>query len=1156
MTEPNIYLGNNLLKTNTEEVSGTYLTIENEQFYKIANYDRMRPFFVSLVSHSDHWLFIASNGGLTVGRRNENSALLPYYTDDKIMATGETTGSKTLIKIHENGKILLWEPFSERCAGIYKISRDLYKNGTGNKIIFEEINQDMKLSFSYSWQFSEKFGIVKKSTLTNWDKKSATVEVLDGIQNILPYGVGAALQNQSSNLVNAYKRNELHQASGLGIFSLSAMIVDKAEPAEALKATTVWHAGIEAECVLLSLLQINNFKKGIKLNTETDIKAEAGAYFIKSNLALAAESKTSWVQVAELNQDHSSTAKLINQLKKDKNKIIHSLELDIEAGSQSLKKLAAMADGLQATGDELSVGRHFSNVLFNIMRGGIFTDQYRVEKSDLIDYFNTINKKLTTRQAEFFNDLPETLNYNRLLESAEKNSDADLIRICYEYLPLSFSRRHGDPSRPWNKFSIDIKNKDGSKLRNYQGNWRDIFQNWEALAFSFPGYIRSMITRFVNASTIDGYNPYRIMRSGIDWEIVDPDDAWSFIGYWGDHQIIYLLKLMELAENYCPEDLRAMLQKPIFVFANVPYRIKKYEEIVRNPKDTISFDELLEKRICEKVQQVGADGKLIVFNNDEPIKANLAEKLLVSLLAKLSNFIPEAGIWLNTQRPEWNDANNALVGNGTSMVTLYYLRRFVNFCIPLFDEKTNSEIEFHQPVAEMLGAISKVLEENQELLQNKISDNERRKVADLLGKIGESYREEAYSEEAYRGFDRKKVALPQKSIQDFLELSLQWIDHSIRVSKREDGLYHAYNLVTFEDEKLSISPLYEMLEGQVAALSAGVLDADEALKLLDKLKAGKMYRPDQYSYMLYPDRNLPGFLSKNTIPSSFVEGSALAKALLQANDTGVIQKDENDIYHFNSDFTNKNDLVAALARLRESDYAGLAEVEHSDFMEAFEQVFNHRAFTGRSGTFFGYEGLGSIYWHMVSKLLVAVQENIYKAKADNAAPEIIGRMIDHYYEIRAGIGINKSPELYGAFPTDPYSHTPAGKGAQQPGMTGQVKEDILNRWAELGVRIHKGILSFEPLFLKRKEFLQQPSVFRYFDVNGTPAEIELNKGELAFTYCQHPVVYALSNENSITIYDADGEVRSYPGKSLSARDSSALFSRSGSIRLVRVYQGF
>ena len=35
--------------------------------------------------------------------------------------------------------------------------------------------------------------------------------------------------------------------------------------------------------------------------------------------------------------------------------------------------------------------------------------------------------------------------------------------------------------------------------------------------------------------------------------------------------------------------------------------------------------------------------------------------LLVLLLARFFNYIPEAGLWMNTQRPEWNDANNALV---------------------------------------------------------------------------------------------------------------------------------------------------------------------------------------------------------------------------------------------------------------------------------------------------------------------------------------------------------------------------------------------------------------------------------------------------------------------------------------------------------------
>ena len=92
---------------------------------------------------------------------------------------------------------------------------------------------------------------------------------------------------------------------------------------------------------------------------------------------------------------------------------------------------------------------------------------------------------------------------------------------------------------------------------------------------------------------------------------------------------------------------------------------------------------------------------------------------------------------------------------------------------------------------------------------------------------------------------------------------------------------------------------------------------------------------------------------------------------------------------------------------------------------------------------FGYEGLGCIYWHMVAKLLLAVQENLFAAEAAGDPPA--ARLAALYYDVRAGLGFNKTPAVYGAFPTDPYSHTPGHSGAQQPGMTGQVKEEILTR---------------------------------------------------------------------------------------------------------------
>ncbi|SNT34582.1 hypothetical protein SAMN05421640_3430 [Ekhidna lutea] len=1144
MNQPPIFIKELAFAKSTSDIVGEFVRIGESEFYKIENYDRMRPFFLSLVSHSDHWLFISTTGGLTAGRKNSESALFPYYTDDRIRDDFEATGSKTILRVERQDKQLLWEPFSNRYDGVYNTQRNLYKNRTGSKLIFEELNEDLQLTFQYSWSFSEKFGFVKKSKLINWSHSEQVVEVLDGIQNILPYGVGSALQASASNLVNAYKKNELHEETGLGLFMLSAIIVDKAEPSEALKTTTVWSTGLTRDRMLLSSLQLDKFRRGEELTNEVDVRAERGAYFINTSISLNPNSDHSWMIIAEVNQDHADVFQLIHRLG-DENSMSEAVVADRQRNRAKLLQLVGKADGLQLTNDTLSVARHYSNVLFNIMRGGIFDEDYNVEKSDFNQFVEIVNKKVFNSNKGFLEALPPVSNYNNLLLEAERSGDSDLLRICKEYLPLTFSRRHGDPSRPWNKFTIATKDEDGNKLREYEGNWRDIFQNWEALAVSFPGYILSMITKFVNASTIDGYNPYRITKEGIDWETIEPDNPWSYIGYWGDHQIIYLQKLLEIAISHQSGDLVGLLSNKQFVYADVPYRIKGYADIVNDPQNTIDYDHNAEAKSEDRVKEIGSDGKL-VHSNGELLKANLTEKLLVTFLTKMSNYVPEGGIWLNTQRPEWNDANNALVGNGVSMVTLYYMRRFASSMIELFDG-VDDEVTINHSVANLFKGVHELLKSKLDILKDTINDKERKIIVDGLGKLGENYRSVAY-----KGFISTTSQLSKEDIQVFFKTVIQHIDHSIMANKREDGLYHSYNLLTMKDEEAGLNHLYEMLEGQVAVLSSGLLSLKESLEVLDALKASDIFREDQYSYMLYPNRTLPKFLEKNQIPKDFIESSRLAQELLKEDNKSVLYADVTGGYHFNGSFNNANSLKDALEKLKKTQHKDLVEEEYDRYLEVFEQIFNHKAFTGRSGTFYGYEGLGSIYWHMVSKLLVAVQENInWNWEKYKGAPEM-GRMIDHYYEIRAGIGINKDPELYGSIPTDPYSHTPGGRGAQQPGMTGQVKEDILNRWAELGVSVIDSKIYFEPRFLSQKEFLAAPSVFEYFDLNGDKKSIDLKPGQLAFTYCQVPVIYEKGNTSEILVTYSNGQSDAIDGSALNEKNSKMLFNRTGTIDKIKV----
>ena len=98
------------------------------------------------------------------------------------------------------------------CArDVYAGQRNLWKSLTGNKIVFEDINRDLGLTFQYAWQNSARFGFVKRARLVNHGTQPISLRLLDGLQNLLPAGTDRMMQATSSTLLDAYKRNELER---------------------------------------------------------------------------------------------------------------------------------------------------------------------------------------------------------------------------------------------------------------------------------------------------------------------------------------------------------------------------------------------------------------------------------------------------------------------------------------------------------------------------------------------------------------------------------------------------------------------------------------------------------------------------------------------------------------------------------------------------------------------------------------------------------------------------------------------------------------------------------------------------------------------------------------------------------------------------------
>jgi len=189
---------------------------------------------------------------------------------------------------------------------------------------------------------------------------------------------------------------------------------------------------------------------------------------------------------------------------------------------------------------------------------------------------------------------------------------------------------------------------------------------------------------------------------------------------------------------------------------------------------------------------------------------------------------------------------------------------------------------------------------------------------------------------------------------------------------------------------------------------------------------------------------------------------------------------------------------------------------------------------------------------MVSKLGLAVCENFFAAIDSGADTSTIDALKNHFREVRAGIGAEKSPTEYGAFASDAYSHTPENAGAKQPGMTGQVKEDILARFAELGAHIDAGCVNFRFDLFDNAESLAEPQTLSYCDLNGQLQHIDVPANSYAFTLCQTPIVCQTGPRDGIHIEYASADSQSLNGLKLDAETSQKLFARTGEITRLTV----
>ena len=582
----------------------------------------------------------------------------------------------------------------------------------------------------------------------------------------------------------------------------------------------------------------------------------------------------------------------------------------------------------------------------------------------------------------------------------------------------------------------------------------------------------------------------------------------------------------------------------------MPYRLTDFNSLLNDPKNTISFDRGADERAQRRAREIGGDGRLL-WSGDTVHLVSLAEKLVVPALSKLSNFVPGGGIWMNTQRPEWNDANNALVGNGLSMVTLLYLRRYLHHLRSLV--AAESEFLMSSEVATWIASIqSTFAEEVVQPTPDQAAEHRFRLMA-KLGSAFSDYRAQVVGS----GFTGARAVTGEQLI-ELVESACDHLDATIATARRPDGMFHSYNILHLNAprESATVEHLPEMLEGQVAALSSGVLSCGEAVELVEHMLDSDLYRPDIESFLLYPAVLPESFLAKNAIPEERCLANALLVRCLEVGDTSIVLRDVSGVCRFAPELGDKSALLNALDNCADhSALASLAVEYRAETVALYEQVFRHHSYTGRSSSMHAFEGIGSVYWHMVAKLLVGIQQTMGREADGEPLGEGHEKLVALYRKIRGGMGPKKSARSWGAIPTDPYSHSPAHAGAQQPGMTGFAKEEVLVRPLELGLRVADGVIAFDASLLSPTEFLTDSTMVSFEHVSGEIEDIGLPAQSLLLSCCQVPVVVKAGPSQGATVVLNDGSVVSSSEHSVGPELSGHIFARSGVVKRVEFYLG-
>jgi hypothetical protein len=789
---------------------------DKQNRFVIENYNEKKPFSSFLpgiagLKGTPMWSFYVNRGQVisSFGIRDKNSAIMEFFPAYKSYQTVDYIGFRTFIKILGDNKDQLYEPFSS----IIPNSKKLNKMHIGaNECEIEEVSSDGKLQtnvFYFTLPEENIAALVRKVTVTNLSEETLSLEILDGMPAIIPFGLDNAGLKEVGHTLKAWM-SAYNLENNIPFYKLRASAGDTAEV-----------SSIDEGHFYLSFTKEKNKEVLLRPIVDADI-------VFGSNTSLSYP-----VNFADENLE-----KLYEKKQIVSNKV---------------------PSGFFGTSKTLNPGE--SAEIYSYIGHADNIERIEELKSKLVSGDYAINKYYDAKALirNLTEDIATNTSFKLFDEYCRQTYLDNLLRGGYPLLVKDgeepfiyhvYSRKHGDLERDYNFFTTEPE-----YFSCGNGNYRDVNQNRRSDVLFHPEVKDFNIKTFMNLIQIDGYNPlilngYKFVikkdsqktflnlvqeqsRAKIETFLTKPftlgklyrfvqneklelnTDIESFVnkvledceqvmeashgeGYWSDHWT-YNLDLIESYLAIYPDKKKELLleKEEYTYFDNSVFVRPRSERYVLTNRGVRQYDAIEHDSEKEEFIKARTEDKNILRKQNgkgEIYKTNLLSKLITLAVNKFSILDPMgAGVEMEGGKPGWDDAMNGLPGIfGSSMAESYELQRLIKFILEAVNESGEKIINLPVEVNDLIIKLSGYIDE----YNSSQEENKNYLYWDKVSNYREAYREKiryGISEEVFVNLSELKIVF--EKLADKLQKALEKV---IKENNNLPPTFFYYEAVNYE----------------------------------------------------------------------------------------------------------------------------------------------------------------------------------------------------------------------------------------------------------------------------------------------------------------------------------------------------------------------